>query len=472
MASNAEPLYISMIKRLLSSFLLLSTLIMVGAGCSGETAQAPVQAKVALKFWSVFDEADAYKDLIAAYRVAHPNVAITYRKFRPEEYEAELIRALADGTGPDIFSVHNTKLPEFQSLLSPMPPQVNVSYLVTQGTLRKETALVAKQEATISQKAYKQQFIDVVSQDAILNYSADPKAAAQPRIYGFPYSVDTLALFYNKDLLNAAGIAEVPTDWEQFNAAVQKLTKYDAAGGVAQSGAALGTVKNVDRAGDLISILMMQNGARMADENGSPTFDLIPQGTPQGIFPALDAVTFYTDFANPVKEVYTWNDSFPASVDAFARGQTAFMLGYSYHVPILTASSPKLNYGISALPQIPGGRVVNQPNYWIQGVSKTSKFPDYAWNFLQFTSSPANVTSYLTETKKPTAIRGLIAGQVEDERLGVFASQLLTAESWYRGLDSDAAFKALADLSTAILAGAVDPKKAVGQTAQIVRQTY
>ncbi len=461
-----------MIKRFLSFFLLVSTLAMVGAGCSGGTTSAPVAKTVTLKFWSVFDEQDAYKDLFSAYRAAHPNVTIEYRKFRPEEYEKELIRALADGTGPDIFSVHSTKMAEFQTLLSPMPTQINISNLVTQGTLQKQTVLVAKQETTISQKAFKQQFIDAVSEDAFLNYSADPKVAATPRIYGFPFAMDTLSLFYNKDLLNAAGIAEPPTDWDLFNASVMKLTKYNANGGIAQSGAALGTVKNVDRSGDIISVLMMQNGAQMADPTGIATFDKVPQGTPQGVSPGLDAVTFYTDFANPVKEVYTWNDGFPNSVDSFARGQTAYMLGYSYDIPVLTASAPKLNYGIAPLPQIAGGKVVNYPNYWLQGVSKTSKFGDYAWNFLQFASSPTNVTKYLGKSGHPTAVRGLIAAQLEDEKIGVFAGQLLTAQSWYHGLDSDAAFKALNDLSTAILVGTAEPKKAVSQAAQIVSQTY
>lgn len=462
-----------MIKRFLSLFLLFATLGMVGAGCAGGgTATGPVQAKVALKFWSVFDEADVYKDLIAAYKVQHPNVAIEYRKFRPEEYEKELIRALADGTGPDIFSVHNTKVAEFQTLLAPMPTQINVSGLVSQGTLKKEVVLVAKKESTISQKAYKAQFVDAVSEDAILNYTADPKVAATPRIYGFPFSVDTLALFYNKDLLNAAGVAEPPTDWDSFNEAVKKLTKYDASGGVAQSGAALGTVKNVDRSGDIISVLMMQNGAQMTDTSGRPSFDKIPAGTPQNVFPGLDAVTFYTDFANPVKEVYTWNDSLPNSVSAFGRGQTAFMLGYSYDVPILTAAAPKLNYGIAPLPQITGGKVVNYPNYWIHGVSKTSKFGDYAWNFLQYASSPANVPKYLAKSARPTAVRNLIATQLDDEALGVFANQLLTAQSWYHGKDSDAAFKALNDFSATILVGTADPQRAIQQTVQVVGQTY
>jgi len=461
-----------MIKRIFSLFLLASTLAMVGAGCSGGTAAGPVQSKVTLKYWSVFDEQDAYKDIFAAYRGAHPNVTIEYKKFRPEEYEAALIRALADGTGPDIFSVHNTKLAEYQSLLSPMPAQINISNLVTQGTLKKETVLVAKQEATISQKAFKAQFVDAVTQDSMLNYTADPKVAATPRIYGFPFAMDTLALFYNKDLLNAAGIAEPPADWDSFSAAVMKLTKYNATGGVAQSGTALGTVKNVDRSADILSVLMMQNGAQMIDENGSPTFHEIPKGTPEGVNPGVDAVTFYTDFANPVKEVYTWNDGFPNSVSAFGRGQTAMMLGYSYDVPVLAAAAPKLNYGIAPLPQIAGGKVVNYPNYWIQGVSKTSKFSDYAWNFLQFASSPTNAPKFLAKSGHPTAVRSLIGSQLEDEKIGVFAGQLLTTQSWYHGLDSDAAFKAISDLSTTILVGTPDPKKAISQTAQVVGQTY
>jgi maltose-binding protein MalE len=173
-----------------------------------------------------------------------------------------------------------------------------------------------------------------------------------------------------------------------------------------------------------------------------------------------------------VKEVYTWNDSFPNSVDAFARGQSAFMLGYSYDVPLLAAAAPKLNYGIAPLPQITGGKIVNYPNYWIQGVAKTSKAADYAWNFLLFASNPANVDTYLAATHKPTAVRSLIAGQLEDEKVGVFASQLLTAESWYHGLDSDAALKALSDLATTVLTGTAEAEKAIHQTVVVVGQTY
>ncbi|MFA5945831.1 MAG: extracellular solute-binding protein [Patescibacteria group bacterium] len=460
-------------KRFFSIFLVLSTLVTLGAGCGGGGGTASTATeKVTLKFWSVFDQQDAYRELITKYKGAHPNVDIQYRVFRPEEYDKELIRALAEGTGPDIFSVSNSRVGEFQGLLKPMPTTLNVSSLVTQGTLQKKTSLVAKQESTPSQKAFKQQFVDVVANDVIMSYQPDPKKPAEQRVFGVPFAVDNLALFYNKDLLNSAGIAQVPANWDDFRSAVQKLTKYDATGGVAQSGAALGTGKNVDRASDIISVLMMQNGAPMVDERGKPAFDTIPAGTQRGIFPGLDAVRFYTDFANPVKDVYTWNDTFPGSVTAFSRGQTAFMLGYSYDVAALQAAAPKLNYAIAPLPQIAGGKQMNIANYWVQGVSKTSKFSDYAWNFLLYASSPANVTSYLAKSGKPTALRSLIGTQSTDEKISVFADQLLTASSWYHGKDAVAAEKALTDLAANVLAGIDKPEDAIGQAVRVVGQTY
>lgn len=456
------------------TFLLVGVvLVTTGAGCfgGGSTGTASA-AKITLKYWRVFDTQDTMKDIIAAYRVLHPNITIDYKIFRPEEYETELIKALAKGEGPDMFSVHNAKMGEFKDLLTPMPSTLNVSYLVTKGTLRKETVLEARQEATPSQKAFKQNFVDAVASDVIMDYQPDPKQAATSRVFGVPYAVDTLALFYNKALLNAAGIAEPPKNWDEMLTDVPKLTKIDANGKITQSGAALGTTKNVESMADILSVLMMQNGTPMEDDRGRVAFDTVPQGTPRDVQPGLDAVRFYTDFANPTKEVYAWNADFPSSREAFANGQTAFYLGYSFDVPLIESAAPKLDYGIAPLPQIAGGKQVNIANYWAEGVSKTSKNADYAWNFLLFAAGPDNVKSYLTNAKKPTALRALISDQLEDETLGVFASQLLTAETWYHGADADATGKALQNLADTILGGTDEPEKALSQAARVVGQTY
>lgn len=305
-----------------------------------------------------------------------------------------------------------------------------------------------------------------------MDYQPDPKVDAVKSIYAVPFYVDTLALFYNKDLLNAAGVAVAPSTWEDFIAAVKKLTKIDATGTIIQSGAALGTTANVQRSSDILSVLMMQNGTQMTDERGRVTFDSIPKGTPSGVNPGLDAVTFYTDFANPTKEDYTWNAAFPDSLEAFSNGQTAFFLGYSYDIPLIESAAPKLNYAIAPLPQISGGKSVNYANYWAYGVSKTSKAADYAWNFLLYATSPDNVNNYLTAASRPTASRSLISSQLEDEQLGVFAGQLLTAETWYHGQDEAAMEKAINDLANTILVGTDKPADVMRQAVSVVSQTY
>lgn len=459
------------VSRVIAACVLGSVLLTTGIGCGGGGSTGTL-TDVTLKFWSVFDNADAYKGLISAYTTLHPNVEIEYKKLRADDYENELVRAMAEGTGPDIFSVHNDAMEEYKSLMLPMPASTTVTYLETQGTLRKQSVVVERETPTLSQKNLKSQFVDVVASDVIRDYQPDPKVEATERVFGLPLSVDTLALYYNKELLNAAGIASAPTTWEEFQEDVVKLTQTDSAGNITQSGVALGTSKNVERAPDILAALMLQNGTNMTDDRGRVAFHTIPDGTPDNVFPGLDAVNFYTDFANPTKEVYTWNTDFPSSLEAFTDGQTAFFLGYSYHMPLIRTAAPKLDFAVSKLPQITGGREVNYANYWVNSVSKDTKNVDWAWDFVQFMADSDNVTTYLDATTKPPALRSLINNALADEDVGSFAEQLLTAKSWYHGGDVAAMEKAMNTLINTILAGSDDPENVIEQAAKVVAQTY
>lgn len=466
--------------RLFSAFAIGATLMMTGAGCfGGSSTSTAASNKVTLNVWGVFDENDAWKKIIDAYHVQHPNVTVHYTKFRFEDYSMELIRALAEGKGPDIMAVHNDELGGFASLLTPMPSSVNVAHLETQGTLRKETTLVSMAESTMSLKTLKQNFLPEVVEDVVMPYQKDAKSDPVDSIYALPMGVDTLALYYNQDLLSAAGIAQPPATWSDVQEAVKTLTKIDTNGKILQSGIALGTSKNIERSADILSVLMMQNGVAMTDERGRPSFSDVPAGTPQGVQPGVEAVRFYTDFANPTKEVYTWNASEPSSLDAFVNGQTAMFLGYSYHLPILRTLAPKLNFGIASLPQISTSTGTDQvqrvgfANYWAEAVSKDSVNKDYAWSFVLFATDKANVGSYLAEAKKPTALRALIDDQLNDEDLGVFAEQLLTAKTWYRGKNADAMTKAMNQLiDDTINKTYEDPQDALENANRVVAQTY
>lgn len=463
------------VSKLFAGIAIFSVLFTSGAGCFGGSSSA-TNEKITLQVWGVFDEDDAWKEIMSGYESVHPNVTVEYTKLRFEEYQDELVKAIAEGKGPDVMAIHNTWLGEFKDLLEPMPDAITVSHLETQGTLRKESVLVTTSTASMSMKTLKQNFIPAVAEDVVWPYQETEKSDPVDKIYALPMGVDTLGLFYNQDLLNAAGIATPPATWSDFQEAVKLLTKTDATGAISQSGVGMGTGENVERASDILSVLMMQNGADMTDERGRVMFNDIPDGTPRDVNPGLDAVRFYTDFANPTKEVYTWNAEQSSSLEAFVNGKAAMFLGYSYHLPIIRTLAPKLNVGVAALPQIStSGDVqqVNYANYWTEAVSRDSEHADYAWDFVMYATDEDNVTTYLQEAGKPTALRSLIDDQLNDENIGVFAEELLTAQTWYRGTDVAAAEEAMNQLIDDVLAGTYeDPQDAIDTAAKVVSQTY
>jgi maltose-binding protein MalE len=252
---------------------------------------------------------------------------------------------------------------------------------------------------------------------------------------------------------------------------IPKLTKQNTQGNIIQSGAALGTAKNVERFSDILSVLMMQNGTVMANGN-QVTFDKTPEElSGRDTAPSDSAATFYTDYANPAKEVYTWNDKMPDSLQAFASGQTAFFFGYSYQLPQIVAQAPKLNMGIAKLPQIRDNPEVNFANYWVEGVSKKSANQNWAWDFLQFATAADQASKYLNTANRPTALRSLIDNQTQDINLSVFASEMLTAKSWYRGKSDADCEQAISDLIYSVLEGS-DVHRAVQNAANRVMETY
>ena len=425
-------------------------LAVVGAGCGGPSqAQILATTPVTLEIWRVFDNDDSFDELMGAYRAIHPNVSFEYKELRFDEFEDELIRALAEGEGPDIFSIHNTWIGAYENLIQPMPASVTIPYSETRGTIKKETTYTIQEEPTMSERELKSDFVDVVAQDVIRSYKAHSKATPEDRIFGLPLSVDTLAMYYNKDLLNAAGIPEPATTWREFQEQMESLARISSSDQVLQAGAALGTSDNVERAFDIVSALMMQNGTQMTDSRGRATF----AAENDKVFLGGQAVSFYTDFANPLKQVYTWNDNQLDSFNAFTNGDVAYFFGYAYHAPLIQEANEKLNFSIAGFPQIDGGKTVNYANYWVETVSRASDNTDWAWDFILFAADENNVESFLSSTQKPTALRGLITSQLEDEVLSIFSSQTLTAESWYKGKDASVAEEAFLDLIDDFLNG-------------------
>ena len=228
---------------------------------------------IELNYWRVWDDSKVFDEMIARFNQQHPNITVKYRKLRYSEYENELIEAFATDRGPDIFSVHNTWVKKYQGkgLISPMPTNITMvrPYAVKKG-LKKETAY-KEVNHRFSLTKLRTDFVDVVYDDVVVGVK-DDNGAVSDKIFALPLYVDTMAMFYNRDLFNNASITGPPKYWNrEFQQDVKKMTKQNNKGEIMQSGVALGGSDNIERATDILSILMMQNGTKML-ENGNVSF--------------------------------------------------------------------------------------------------------------------------------------------------------------------------------------------------------
>ena len=430
--------------------------IMFATGWGVKTVD-PIAVKgmqpVTINYWRVWDGQDAFADVIAAYNKIHPNVTIKYRKLSYAEFDQELLNALAEDRGPDIFSVNAADLRKYASKIQPMPDQISLAFPIEKGTLKKEIVPEMRTIQSISLSNLKSNFLDTVYDDVVFNYYDPQSKKTDLRVFGLPLAMDTMATFYNKDLLNNANIGDLTHGDEngrlywnrQFQKDVKKLTKQGSQGEIVQAGAALGGGGNIDRSTDIMVLLMAQNGAQISDDTmGRATFADYVRGKDYN--PGVFAVKFYADFANPSTDVYTWNNKLDNATQMFMDGRLAIMFGYSYQIAAIKAQAPKLNFGILPMPQIEGSDTArNAADYWVETVSKKSQHADVAWDFIQFMTYQSKVAKlYLDRTHRLTALRTLVESEKADGELSVFANQLLTARTWYRGYDyatADQAFK-------------------------------
>lgn len=395
----------------------LAFIFVLRGSFSGQTTQ-----EATLEVWGVFDDRSAFDTSIQAFEKLNKNISINYRMFSPQEYKQAVLNALAAGTGPDVWMIHNTWLAQEIDKILPMPAKAP-----------------GQKVPLMTVRQFQDAFVDVAATDLL----------SDNKIYGLPLYVDTLALYYNKDMFASAGIAQPPKTWTDFMDDVKKITTYDVSRNLTRSGAAMGTARNINRSTDILMLLMLQSGAQMtSSDHTQATFAHSVDGQNVG----ERSLTFYTDFANPQREVYAWNDTQHYSVDAFAAGETAMMLNYAHQIPVIRAAAPRLNWGIASVPQVSAVDSRTYANYWALVVGLKSKFPNEAWQFAHYMTAGDGSVSYINEANRPTARKDLIDQQRSDPDLGVFAEQALTARSWFQS-DNTAIETIFADMIDSVNLG-------------------
>lgn len=375
----------SRLKRILAILLFIIALIVLGyLGFTLIGRFLNRSQSVVLTYWGLWEQEGVLANLFEQYKQAHPNVEIVYSKQSPRQYRERLQAALQRGEGPDIFRFHNTWVPMLKEELD---TGGEVAYSVTE---------------------FQQTFYPVAAQNLIDNN----------QIVGVPLMIDGLGLYYNEDLLRAAGVTP-PSSWEQFRQDAFSLTVKDASGKIVTAGAALGTTNNIEHFSDILGVMMIQNGASFAKLNS---------------LEAEQALLFYQQFAMPPDNV--WDESLDNSILAFADGKVAFIFAPSWQVHTIREINPTLNFKIIPIPQIPGTNTT-WASYWVEGVSARSKYKEAAWELLKFLSSREALIALYTEASKERAFGepysriDLAQTVINDPFVGAYIRQAPTAQSFF-----------------------------------------
>jgi len=418
-------------KIIFSGVLLTLVLTTTGLSCLPSTNQQSNVNKTKIIVWGVFDGNDVMDPIISQFQSVYKDIEVTYVKKDITEYEEKSVDALASQEGPDVWLIKNDWITRHYKKLVPM----------TDGLLSKDRNNTQNKSDL---DLYTSTYVPVVSKDNIVDN----------KIYGFPLYVDTLALLYNLDIFQSTRkplvdqrkmsvsdrtLVDPPATWEDVQAYTKLLTQKNG-NDISRAGIALGTGANVDQATDILYALMLQNGTNMtASDHKSAAFNLSTStqtGTP--FYPGTNALDFYNSFANPAKDVYTWNNSLPNSVDAFKAGKVAMIIDYAFQANKIRQAVPTLNFDIGPLPQIKGAeQPVDYASYWTETVTKNSKSPDTAWQFVKFLST-TGVSRYSLATKLPSplsadAFRQPKTTERTKYKSSTFQFQVHTAQSWNKG---------------------------------------
>ncbi len=315
--------------------------------------QSKESKEATLVYWGIWEDSQAFREVADEFTKKHPNIKIKYEKQDIKglgKYIDRLSTRIANGTGPDIFRFHNSWMIQVKPLLLPFPNDVV--------------------NAISIDKFYK-----VVQED--LNVDG--------AYYGVPIQFDTLALFVNPQSFAAAGITEYPSTWDDLGNSARKLTVKDSSGRIVTSGAALGTYDNIAHASDIISLLLIQNGADILNLAGESKQN------------AYDTLDFYTSFAKGDGKI--WDDTLENSKLAFAKGNLAMYFGYSWDIFEIKALNPNLEFAVVPVPHLPS-RNTTIASYLAEGVSNKTKFSKEAFEFIKFLASRQTLEKlYSAESK-------------------------------------------------------------------------
>lgn len=400
----------------------LFILILVGI-LPGLQTNDPKNNPITISIWGIGNDNEFFIGTADSMKTEYPNFSVQYKGFPDKEsYMYALTEAFSLGKAPDIISVENADIPKLKNKIAQIPSQY------------------------ISPLQLQQSFPETV-----WRYDFADKNGT----YALPYTIDTLVLFYNRDILGNAGFIYPPETWESLDEMIPKLVKKDKDGNIEQAAISLGgTERTILHASDILSSLMIRAGAKMVNEEFTQASFAGNEGK--------SAMEFYTKFSDPKSETYTWNETMPFSIDAFASEQSAMIIGYERDIKTIKTKNQNLNFGIAPIPQPKSAKkTLSYPSYFGYAITNQSKQKSIAASYLVRTTLDKTIATRFVEKIGGTPVLlSLLNEALGSSEKSVFARQALVARGWPQ-IDSDEIRTIFSDSISLVISKTLDPQNAI-----------
>ena len=192
------------------------------------------------------------------------------------------------------------------------------------------------------------------------------------KYYGIPLGSNDLALFYNKDMLSAAGV-EPPTTFDELKTAAKKLTNGDT------YGLAIATPKNEEGTFQYLPWIL-STGAKF-NEIGSPA--------------GISSLQYLTDLikdGSMSKEIINWTQN--DLEKQFVTNKAAMITDGPWIIDTVKKDAPNLNWGVVKIPKDKIFASDLGGENW--GIIKGHHEAE-AWDFIKYTQQKDNMIEYCAD---------------------------------------------------------------------------
>ncbi|MBO0791943.1 MAG: sugar ABC transporter substrate-binding protein [Ktedonobacteraceae bacterium] len=381
------------------------------AACGGSTDSG--SGPVTLTLWDYFNPpGQGYLGLISGYTKVNPSVKIQRTVIPFADLKQKLTQGAASGQLPDIVAIDNPDHSAFASM-----------------------GVLADLTSQVSAWGQSSQYFDGPWKSTVW----------KDKNYGVPNNSNCLALFYNKDMFDKAGL-KPPTTLEEMHSVAQKLTKNGVYG---------------------LSMSLVKS------EEG--TFQFLPflwgAGADLNTIDSPAAVSALQYLVNFVKEGLLSSDSLnwvqQDAITQFIGQKAAMCINGPWNLPPVKQGA-KFSFGVVPLPKGQQSVSILGGENW--AISKTSKHIKEAWDFIQWTQKTEQLKSYIIKDARLPSVKSLSSDPAfQDPNLAVFVTALGTARPRAYGPNYPKISNAVQQAFQSAISGQMSAEAALKQAAQTIQ---